>query len=177
MMSTSVAGISGMPSASEHNAFGSIPAARNSREPSVHSLSRDGGNLRRSRGKPGADREHHLVDIVGQRFFEREGRRADAGALGSQPAARLRPTGRRRSRPAPCSAGRRAPLVQPARCRARDCRRAARCASNAPQVAVPASAKRRNNVSAKLLDSEAAEQRSRDSASITLQHRAHRELI
>ena len=43
------------------------------REPSVHSLSRDGGNLRRSRGKPGANREHHLIDIVGQQLFEREG--------------------------------------------------------------------------------------------------------
>ncbi len=41
-------------------------------EPSVHALFRDRGNLRRSRGEPGANREHHLIDIVGQRFFERE---------------------------------------------------------------------------------------------------------
>ena len=73
MISTSVAGMSGTPSASEHNACGAIPAARNSSSHASMRCLRDGGHLRRSRRKPRADREHHLLDVVGQRFLEREG--------------------------------------------------------------------------------------------------------
>ena len=95
-------------------------------EPSVHSLSRDGGNLCRSRGESGADREHHLIDIVGQRFFERErdeltqARLARSGQSGfgrkdvdGVDERRAAPTGERR-------------LCRLQTGRVRDCRRAAR---------------------------------------------------
>ena len=128
-------------------------------------------------GKLRADRKHHLLDVVGQRLLERERRDLPQPRLTRGGQARLRPsststaftsTVQRRPASAVCAECKvplpSAPTRRPV-------------ASNAPQVAVPASDKRTKNVSAKLLDSEAAEQRPRDSAAIALQHRAHRELI